>query len=163
MFIKGKTREFDTWGLLPLEAGHIKIPADTPIEILGIDDGFATIQFDGHGSNVVIHAGAIAGLQEEKPEVKSSMAGTTISPHFIIGEGELELIQKFFDTCEDPTCTNCPAPPSLPEDTTIEELMVEAGVFPSKGQARKNGHAGEIPFGLSKLGTKKKPVWVWRF
>lgn len=45
---------------------------------------------------------------------------------------------------------------------TLEDLAVLAEIFPSKGQARKNGVTGEIPFGIHLLGTKKKKVWVWR-
>jgi hypothetical protein len=43
----------------------------------------------------------------------------------------------------------------------MEDLAVEAGLFPSRGQARKNGFCGTIPWGLSMLGTKKNRFWVW--
>jgi len=43
----------------------------------------------------------------------------------------------------------------------LETLAAEAGVFPSKGRARKNGFCGPIPHGISFLGTKKKRFWVW--
>lgn len=48
------------------------------------------------------------------------------------------------------------------EISSMEELAVLAGIFPSRGQARKNGMTGEIPKGIWLLGTKKKKVWVWR-
>jgi len=47
------------------------------------------------------------------------------------------------------------------EATQLEELAVLAGIFPSKGRARKNGFSGPIPHGLECLGTKKKWLWVW--
>lgn len=40
-------------------------------------------------------------------------------------------------------------------------MAVEAGVFSSKGQARKNGLGGPAPHGLHQIGTKKKRFWVW--
>lgn len=43
----------------------------------------------------------------------------------------------------------------------LEDMAVIAGIFPSKGQARKNGFSGEAPFGLWCLGTKKRWFWVW--
>lgn len=48
----------------------------------------------------------------------------------------------------------------LPKSTTIEQLMVKIGAFPSLGQARKAGFTGKVPAGFNKLGTKKNPVWV---
>lgn len=47
------------------------------------------------------------------------------------------------------------------ETTDLAVLAVEAGVFPSRGQARKNGLGGSIPHGLHLLGTKKHRFWVW--
>lgn len=43
----------------------------------------------------------------------------------------------------------------------LEALAVEAGLFPSKGQARKNGFSGPFPWGLRLLGTKHRRFWVW--
>lgn len=43
----------------------------------------------------------------------------------------------------------------------MEELAVQAGIFPSKGQARKNGFCGPIPHGVECFGIKKKWLWVW--
>ena len=40
-------------------------------------------------------------------------------------------------------------------------MAVEAGVFPSKGQARKSGLGGPAPHGLHQIGTQKKRFWVW--
>jgi hypothetical protein len=40
-------------------------------------------------------------------------------------------------------------------------MAVEAGVFPSRGQARKNGFTGPAPHGVSLFGTKKRRFWVW--
>ena len=47
--------------------------------------------------------------------------------------------------------------------TDMEALAAEAGIFPSKSQARKNGFSGPIPFGVNFFGTKKpgKRFWVW--
>ncbi len=44
---------------------------------------------------------------------------------------------------------------------SLEAFAVVAGLFPSRGQARKNGFAGPFPWGLSLLGTKHRRVWVW--
>lgn len=46
---------------------------------------------------------------------------------------------------------------SFSKGATMEDLMVEAGKFPSRGQARKNGWGGPIPFGYShiKVGSGK--------
>lgn len=46
-------------------------------------------------------------------------------------------------------------------ETTVEALAVIAGVFKSKGEARRNNFAGPIPFGFHCLGTKKKWFFVW--
>ena len=43
------------------------------------------------------------------------------------------------------------------DDTwTWETIWVHVGLFPSKGQARKNGHGGKIAKGFSDTVTKKK-------
>jgi hypothetical protein len=39
--------------------------------------------------------------------------------------------------------------------------MVILGIFPSKGQARKNGWPGPIPDGWSELRAGKNVVFVW--
>lgn len=44
--------------------------------------------------------------------------------------------------------------------TTIEELMVELGHFPSNGQSRKAGRHGPIPVGFTKFKAGKKR-WIW--
>ena len=43
----------------------------------------------------------------------------------------------------------------------LAAMAVEAGIFPSKGQARKNGLQGPAPHGLHQIGTKKRRFWVW--
>jgi len=43
----------------------------------------------------------------------------------------------------------------------LSTLAVEAKLFKSKGQARKAGFAGPIPWGINLFGTKKKKFWVW--
>ena len=43
----------------------------------------------------------------------------------------------------------------------LAEMAVEAGLFPSKGQSRRNGLAGPAPHGLHQIGTKKRRFWVW--
>lgn len=47
------------------------------------------------------------------------------------------------------------------ENILMEDLAVQSGMFPSKGQARKNGFVGEVPTGFWWLGTKKIRFWVW--
>ena len=43
----------------------------------------------------------------------------------------------------------------------LSAMAVEAGLFPSKGQSRKNGLGGPAPHGLHLIGTKKRRFWVW--
>ena len=43
----------------------------------------------------------------------------------------------------------------------LAAMAVEAGLFPSKGQSRRNGLAGPAPHGLHQIGTKKRRFWVW--
>ena len=50
----------------------------------------------------------------------------------------------------------------LPENTSLEELMVIGGVFKSRGESRKNGFSGPIPDGCNLLGTKKNKFWCWK-
>ena len=50
---------------------------------------------------------------------------------------------------------------SLFEEARMEDLAVLSGLFKSKGDARKNGFSGPIPWGLNLLGTKRRRVWVW--
>ena len=47
------------------------------------------------------------------------------------------------------------------EHDDLAVMAVEAGVFGSKGQARKNGLGGPCPTGLWQFGTKKRRFWVW--
>lgn len=48
------------------------------------------------------------------------------------------------------------------EADTVEALMWGLQVFKSKGESRRNGFSGEIPFGLNKIGPKRSDIWVWR-
>ena len=53
----------------------------------------------------------------------------------------------------------------LSELATMAELAVLMGLFPSKGQARKNGWDGAIPDGYTEkhgLGKMKKSLFVWK-
>lgn len=50
----------------------------------------------------------------------------------------------------------------VPANTTAAELMVILGLFPSKGQARKNGWPGAIPDGWSQLKVGKGLVFCWK-
>jgi hypothetical protein len=43
----------------------------------------------------------------------------------------------------------------------LATMAVEAGLFPSKGQSRRNGLGGPAPHGLHQIGTKKRRFWVW--
>jgi hypothetical protein len=47
------------------------------------------------------------------------------------------------------------------DNTSLEELACMSGIFNSKGLARKNGLFGDIPHGISFIGTKKRRFWVW--
>jgi hypothetical protein len=76
--------------------------------------------------------------------------------HFIIGAVDDDLVIEYF-VDGDPTARVVHA-----DETTLEALAVLAGIFPSKGQARKNGLAGDVPAGITLQGTKKKKFWVWR-
>lgn len=76
--------------------------------------------------------------------------------HVSIGVDEDLVMDHFWDSTTDGDLF------LNPEISTLEDLAVLAEIFPSKGQARKNGVLGEIPFGINLLGTKKKKVWVWR-
>ena len=47
------------------------------------------------------------------------------------------------------------------EHDDLATMAMEAGVFKSKGEARKNGLGGPCPTGLWQFGTKKRRFWVW--
>ena len=49
----------------------------------------------------------------------------------------------------------------LTPPTSMEAVAVEAGIFASRGQARKAGFTGSIPHGVGLYGTKHKRAWVW--
>jgi hypothetical protein len=73
-------------------------------------------------------------------------------PDFPVSERDIELIFG----------------PTGPLDKVIKvqtddlaSMAVEAGLFPSKGQSRKNGLHGPAPHGLHQIGTKKRRFWVW--
>ena len=51
------------------------------------------------------------------------------------------------------------------DDATWADLAVSLGIFPSKGQARKNGWGQELPHGLTNRQQKKgafvkRDIWV---
>ena len=53
----------------------------------------------------------------------------------------------------------------LPAETTLADIGVLLGLFPSKGQARKNGWNGEIENGWTEklgVGKLKKNLWIWK-
>lgn len=74
--------------------------------------------------------------------------------NFIIGDptGHPDLVKIYFDN----------EPVETTAFTHVEDLMVFANVFKSKGEARRNGFKGEISFGLNKVGPKRTNIWVWR-
>ena len=43
----------------------------------------------------------------------------------------------------------------------LSAMAADAGVFPSRGQARRNGLGGPAPQGVNRIGTKKRRFWVW--
>ena len=47
------------------------------------------------------------------------------------------------------------------ESNDLAEMAVVAGVFKSKGQARKAGMMGPAEHGLNLYGTKKNKFWVY--
>lgn len=51
----------------------------------------------------------------------------------------------------------------FPKETTFADLMVHFQIFPSKGQARKNGWVQPIPEGWSEysIGKLKTRLWIW--
>ncbi len=73
-------------------------------------------------------------------------------PNFVVGWVDEDLVRDSFD--ENAIC--------LPQTTTMEELFVINGIFPSKGQSRKNGISGPIPFGVNLMGSKRRRFYVWR-
>lgn len=46
-------------------------------------------------------------------------------------------------------------------DASMEALAARSGVFPSRGQARKNGFSGPIPHGFALWGTDAGNFFVW--
>jgi hypothetical protein len=48
-----------------------------------------------------------------------------------------------------------------PRDACMEALGARSRVFPSKGQARKNGFAGPVPHGLEVFGAGGSSFFVW--
>lgn len=50
----------------------------------------------------------------------------------------------------------------LSDAETIQDLVVELGIFPSKSKARHAGRVGVIPLGWSELkASKKRKLWIW--
>ena len=43
----------------------------------------------------------------------------------------------------------------------LAAMASEAGVFKSRGEARRNGLKGSCPTGIWQFGTKKRRFWVW--
>ncbi len=85
--------------------------------------------------------------------------------HFVIGPVDEDLISThFLCECVSLDCEGCYSyEAERISAETLEELFVLAGIFKSKGQARKNNFSGEIPEGINMLGTKKKKFWVWNY
>ncbi len=48
----------------------------------------------------------------------------------------------------------------VPDD--LSTMAVQAGVFPSRSQARRAGLAGPAPQGLTLIGTRRRQFWVWK-
>lgn len=70
----------------------------------------------------------------------------------VVGSVDEDLVQKFFAEGE---------PFVRLQVSTMEELFVAVGIFPSKGQARKNGCTGPIPSGIHQMGSQKNRFWLW--
>jgi hypothetical protein len=52
----------------------------------------------------------------------------------------------------------------MPAEAGLADVLVQFGIFQSKGQARKNGWGGEIPLGWSEItvGKLKHTFWIWK-
>ena len=53
----------------------------------------------------------------------------------------------------------------LPKETTMADIGVLMGLFPSKSQARKNGWDGEVPNGWTEkigIGKLRRSLWIWK-
>lgn len=49
------------------------------------------------------------------------------------------------------------------DDARLEDLAVMAGLFTSKGEAKKNGWGGELEGGLNNKALKKRKIELWYF
>ena len=47
------------------------------------------------------------------------------------------------------------------ETDDLAAMATQAGVFNSRGEARRNGLVGPCPTGVWLFGTKKRRFWVW--
>lgn len=75
--------------------------------------------------------------------------------NFVIGDAkDTSIFQEGEDIC------------FLPSNATWEDISVALGVFPSKGQAKKNGWQGEVPEGFTSgwFGNhpSKGSVFIWK-
>jgi hypothetical protein len=52
----------------------------------------------------------------------------------------------------------------FPSNISFADIMVHFGIFPSKGQARKNGWDKDIPWGFSEwtVGKLKHRLTIWK-
>ena len=53
----------------------------------------------------------------------------------------------------------------LPIEARMPDVMVQAGIFPSKSQARKNGWDKDIPWGFSEyehVGKYHRHIAIWK-
>lgn len=83
-----------------------------------------------------------------------------LSYNIMVGPHCAELIREVFDAdSEDTDPVNY-----MPDTVRMEDIAVAVGFMPSKSQARKNGYAGEVPFGLQHWvwGKKKIDIYTYR-
>ena len=75
-----------------------------------------------------------------------------VNPDRSMSFGDMECIFGPLDGTEDIVSV---------DSDDLAAMAAEAGVFKSRGEARRNGLSGPCPNGLWQFGTKKKRFWVW--
>lgn len=49
------------------------------------------------------------------------------------------------------------------DKTRLEDLIFAAGIFSSKGEAKRNGFSGELKTGLNSVFFKKRGLTIWYY
>lgn len=75
--------------------------------------------------------------------MKRAKTISPISPNFVTESTSLyDMLWLIAPADDEPVTT-------IPDDSTMEDVLVSLGKFPSKGQARKAGWVGPIPDGFN--------------